>query len=247
MLTGMHALVTEATEGIGLAIAQALVAENAKILLTGRNEEELHAAADKLHSRGATTDVMVADLTEDADIDKLVDLVAQRYGSLNILVNNAAIIRRSGFLEEKIDTVDEMYRLNVRAPFRLMQGMIPLLLKQEDAWIFNIASLAAKWGIMEMAGYSTTQFAIVGLTEAVAREFAMTQLKAFTICPPAVKTSPLEKLFPETPTRMSPEDVANKIIELCGPKRKHGTGASVTIDTREPDAEETSSVSDASH
>ena len=240
MLKGRIALVTGASRGIGFSIASALAANRATVIMVAKDEERLSKAAAVLRAHGADVKFYAADLTNDNDINKLADFVKNMFGKLNILINNAGYAARARFTQETIEDLDMMYKVNLRAPFVLTQKLLPLMINETDSRIINMSSVAGKWGISELAGYSAMKFEVIGFTEALAREFGvLTDMKVYAVCPPGVKTDTWEKLYPGQRAGLEPDDVSSAVLKLCRPDATEATGSSILIQKERTDAETT--------
>lgn len=181
------ALVTGAASGIGLAIAEALAAEGVNLWLVDINADALHRAADALGAHGVEVITDGCDLADAAQVDALVERIAQRWASLHILVNNAAVGYYGSTWAMTAAQWEHMLAVNLHAPIQLIRLLLPMLSAQDEAQIVNISSILGLTTYRKTAAYQTTKYALVGLSEALRIEYAGTNLGVSVICPGFVR------------------------------------------------------------
>ena len=169
------ALVTGGSRGIGRAAAEELAREGYKVALIARTPERLEAAARELVE------------TLGLDVGDAVDRLAAEWGRIDVLFNSAGV-SIPGTLELGADTLDLLYRTNLRAPFLFMKHVIPIMRRQGSGYIFNLASRNGKIGVAGLGGYTASKFGLVGLGEVLYRELAAQGIKVTTLCPGWVNT-----------------------------------------------------------
>lgn len=187
-LAGKAALVTGATSGIGLAIAERFAAEGARLLLTGRNSDSGEQLAKKL---GA--DFIAGDVTEAGIADRLVEETVRRLGRIDILVNNAGIVHRGTVLETSDADFARVMAVNVEAVFRFSRAAVRRMIAQFDAGGHGgaIVNIASDWafvaGRAELA-YCTSKGAVVQMTRALAVDHARQGIRVNAVAPGDVET-----------------------------------------------------------
>lgn len=163
---GKVALVTGATQGIGRAVAEALVRSGAAgVLITGRDAARGNAVATELSARGVPTAFVAAELADPAAPGLLISECLDRFGRIDALVNAAGLTDRASFLDADFDVWAKLFDVNARAPFFLMQGAIKAMRERgEGGAIVNILSINAHCGAPDLAVYSATKGALATLT-----------------------------------------------------------------------------------
>jgi 3-oxoacyl-[acyl-carrier protein] reductase len=238
METQPVALVTGAGRGIGAAVAIRLAQAGAKVALVSRNEAQLLQTKEAIQKATGRSDLAFAfpgDLGELGFSEALISAVWQKLGPITWLVNNAAVARLEPVTGVEAASLDETWRVNVRAPYLLSRD---LLRKYRETGtrggaIVNIASLGGLSGTTKFKGlsaYGMSKFAVVGMTEAMAVEGRELGIRVNCVAPGAVDTEMLRKAAPHLKTETMPEHVAEVIYSLCDDARSACvTGATLPI------------------
>jgi ketoreductase len=184
------ALVTGGTSGIGLAVANTLAAPGAQVFLCGRNAEQLGIVIKELTEQGGTVDGSICDVTSPEQIKALVSAAVDRFGPIDVLVNNAG--RSGGGITAEI--TDELWfdviNTNLNSVFLMTREVLTAGGLRDKAWgrIINIASTGGKQGVVLGAPYSASKHGVVGFTKALGLELAKTGITVNAVCPGYVET-----------------------------------------------------------
>lgn len=187
-LTGKVAIVTGAASGLGLAIASLFAHEGAAVLLTDVSHEQGTDAARQIVSNGGEVSYLGCDVTSEADWHAAVNLAEDWRGRLDILVNNAGVNDRRGVLDSDRESWRRLMAVNLDGPFYGMRAAAPLIQRSGGGAIVNIASTAALSGHTFVA-YSSSKWALRGLTRSAALEFASSRIRVNTVCPGLMLTN----------------------------------------------------------
>lgn len=216
-LTGRVALITGASAGIGTAVARSLAAQGARLVLTARREERLHAL---VRDCGAEALVVAGDAREESTAQRVVAAAIGRFGQIDILVNNTGIGNYKNLVDTSAADYDDMFLTNVRSTFLFTRYAVPHMLERKFGTVILISSMAGIYGFPGEAVYCATKFAQVGFAQALDKELRPGGIKVSVICPGGVKTEfALGKGRTEAGVAASamlePEDVAGAVLLAC--------------------------------
>lgn len=179
-LSGMTALVTGASGGIGSAIAKALAGQGARIALSGTREDALHAVAREI---GGDPVVLPANLGDADAVDGLVPRAAERLGKLDILINNAGVTRDNLAMRMKDEEWADVIRINLEAGFRLSRAALKPMMRARFGRIVSITSVVGATGNPGQANYAASKAGLVGMSKALAQEVASRGITVNCIAP----------------------------------------------------------------
>jgi NAD(P)-dependent dehydrogenase (short-subunit alcohol dehydrogenase family) len=237
-LTGRVALVTGAARGLGLATAERLAARGAAVAVNVRDSERAEAAARSLGDRGFAVS---GDLGNPADLQSIVDRTLDRFGRLDILVNNAAVALSTRFEQITEEEWRRTFEINVTAVFLLTRAVLPAMKRQGHGRIINLSSTAGKTvSTLGGAHYTASKAALQGLTRAAAKELGPYGITVNAVCPGLFDTEltrehatpeQLEAAAKSFPIRRLGEavEVADLICFLASDAAGYITGASLDI------------------
>ncbi|MBV9201006.1 MAG: SDR family oxidoreductase [Alphaproteobacteria bacterium] len=241
-LHGRVALVTGAGGGIGRAIAQRLAREGMAVAVLDRDGAAAQTVAAEVRGVAVT-----ADVTSPTEMGGAVDTVLARLGRIDVLVNNAGIAWMGPALDMPLEALQAMLRVNVEGVFIASRAVLPHMIARRSGSIVNLASWAGKTGNAYFAGYSASKFAVIGLTQALARETAPHGIRVNAICPGIVVDTQMRTAIeaqqrhyglPETSEREKsipigrvsvPDDVARIAAFLASDEASYMTGEAINI------------------
>lgn len=253
-LTGRTVLITGAARGIGAACARRLAADGAKLILADINGAGAEKLAAELGQAAVTADVTVS-----ADIERMVDEPYRRWGRLDVLLNNAGVIRVQPMLEVTLDEWDRVIDVNLRAAFFVLQAAARRMVRQEPmpgselrGKLIQTASIAAyRGGSHLLTPYAASKAGVVSITRSAAQALASQRITSNCVCPGAVETAMWEQIDREWGAleglgqgevwkrriRSIPlgrperaEDVAGVVAFLAGPDSDYMTGQAINVD-----------------
>lgn len=218
-LAGKVALVTGGTRGIGLAIAEALLARGASATVSGRTGEHLDAARRHLAAvsgDGARLEAAAADVRDEAEVRGLVDRAVSRFGGLDVLVNNAGI----GVFQEIASLAPDDWRrvidTNLTGVFYACHAAIPHLRARGGGWIFNVSSLAGKNAFKGGGAYCASKAALNAFSEVLMQEVRYDDIRVSYVMPGSVDTAFGGPTGKRADWKVGAEDVAQVIVDLLG-------------------------------
>jgi tropinone reductase I len=238
-LKGKKALVTGGTKGIGLAIVKEFTSLGAKVFLVARNGKDVEKV---VNSSARTVSGMACDISKSPERERLLSVLADKFGMLDILVNNAGMnIRKltKDYTEAEFDTVMDT---NLRATWDLCRLLYPLLQKSEQGNIVNISSVAGQTSVATGAVYGMTKAAMIHLTKYLAAEWAVDGIRVNAVAPWYINTPLAEAVLKDETFRNSvlartpmgrignPAEVATAAAFLCMPAASYITGQTISID-----------------
>ncbi len=219
-LAGKTVLITGASSGIGRACALALAKEGADLVVTARRAERLAELVREAEAAGARAAPVAGDAREEKTAVAAVAAARERFGRLDILINNAG----AGIYKDIVDTsaaeYDDLFDTNVRSTFLFTRHAVPLMIAQKSGIILMISSMAGKYGFAGEAVYCATKFAQVGMAQALDKELRPHGIKVGAICPGGVKTefalgAGRTEASVAASTMLEPEDVAAAVLLAC--------------------------------
>jgi 3-oxoacyl-[acyl-carrier protein] reductase len=190
-LSGMTALVTGASGGIGSAIARALAGQGARVALSGTREEALRGVQSEL---GGDHVILPANLSDSAAVDGLVPQAVEALGKLDILVNNAGVTRDNLAMRMKDEEWSDVIRINLEAAFRLSRAALKPMMRARHGRIISITSVVGTMGNPGQANYAASKAGLVGMSKALAQEVASRNITVNCIAPGFIGSAMTEAL-----------------------------------------------------
>lgn len=192
-LSGMTALVTGASGGIGSAIAKALAGQGARVALSGTREEALKAVAAQI---GGDCVILPCDLSDSESVDGLVPRAVEALGQLDILVNNAGVTRDNLVMRMKDEEWDTVIRVNLEAAFRLIRAAAKPMMKARFGRVVTITSVVGATGNPGQANYAASKGGLTAMSKALAQELASRNITVNCVAPGFI-TSPMTDSLPD--------------------------------------------------
>ncbi len=242
-LEGKVALVTGASKGIGEAMARGLAEFGARVVVSSRKQEAVDAVAEALKADGLEATGIAANMSSIEDIHALVDKTQQAYGGIDIIINNAAVNPVFGSIQDTDERAfDKIIDVNLKGPFELCKKAYPILKQRGGGSIIHISSIG---GLKPEAGigiYSVSKAAINNLTQAMAQDWGVDNIRVNAICPGLIQTKfsealwndekILDRFIKHIPLNRagSPDDVAGLAVFLASDAAAYCTGGVYLVD-----------------
>ena len=240
MLTNKTAAVTGGTRGIGLAIVKKYLENGANVVVMGSRKETVDKALAGLTEYEGRVMGLWPDLCDPEAVAEAFASVKERFGSLDILANNAGISSRTSLYDYTVEEFGKILDINVKAVFVCSQAAARIMKEQGGGVIINTSSMVAEYGQPAGCGYPATKFAVNGLTRSLARELAKDHIRVNAVAPGVTKTDMVAALPPEMVERISsgiplgrvgePEDIANAFLYLASSQASYVTGVTLRVD-----------------
>ncbi|MHC0551175.1 SDR family NAD(P)-dependent oxidoreductase [Salinicoccus sp. CNSTN-B1] len=211
-ITGKYAVITGGTRGIGLATAHALAEEGVNVAIIGRNADTLADAADSLRKHDVQIVALNGDVSRNEDVTRMLNEVKDAFPRIDILINNAGIMKHMPFLESSEDDLSEMMNVNLFGIYNMMHGVLPMMQEQGLGDVINISSMSGLKASSHSALYSATKYAVIGMTEGVMQEMRKHNIRVSYLTPSAVLTDLIGESSLKEESMTHPEDIADIIV-----------------------------------
>lgn len=242
-LDGKVALITGASKGIGFSIAEIFAAAGAKVVISSRKQDVLDEQALQLNSKGYEVTAIACNVGNIAELSVLVEKTVEKYGTIDILVNNAASNPVFGPVHETtLEAFDKIMNVNVKAAFELSRLCYPHLRKSSNASVINISSIGGLSPEQGLGIYSVSKAALISLTKVFAKEWGDSKIRVNAICPGLIQTKFSEALWSNEKIMAmiikqlaikragTAEEIGAMALFLASPASTYTTGAILTAD-----------------
>ena len=243
-LDGRVALISGSTRGIGAAIAEEFAAAGAEVLLTGRNPSDAQPVIDRIIERGGRAQAFGYEASESGAPQRLMDAVASLHNKIDVLVNNAAVLRPHTIGKLTESEFDEIFGVNTRAALFLCQAAHPLLVRSETPSIVNITAACAHRPMRGLGAYCASKAAMLNFTSTLAQEWARDGIRVNALTPGSVAT---DMILPKDPDKRAtfeadmanqnllgrladPVEIARAVRFLASPAASFMTGQTLIVD-----------------
>lgn len=244
--------ITGAASGIGMKIGEEFAKTRAKVVFSDRNEEKLKETTDTLEAQGYNIHRIACDVTNEEQLKNAITETKERYGKVDILINNAGLQHISSIENFPTEKFEQMTKVMLIAPFVAMKYVFPIMKEQRFGRIINMASINGLIGFAGKAAYNSAKHGLIGLTKVAALETAEHGVTVNAICPGYVDTPlvrnqledlakernvPLEKVLEQVIYSLVPQkrllevqEIADYVLFLASEKAKGITGQAVVLD-----------------
>lgn len=237
-------LLTGSTRGIGYEVAKAFLKEGAKVTICGTNQERaeksLYKIKEELNNIEIDAIAIGADIRSDEEVKTMVQRTMDKWGRIDVLVNNAGVTSSAMMLQETMENLQDLFNVNFMGTYRVIQAVAPIMKEQGYGNIINTTSFVGTYGGRGQSAYGSSKFALNGLTKCCAKEFGPLNIRVNAVGPGCVLTDML-KHFPEpmldqlaksTPVgrNAQSEDMCGAYVMLASDESKFMTGTIINVD-----------------
>ncbi len=235
------AIITGSSRGIGAAIALRLAKDGFNIALNDLNEGmfENNDITEKIKAYGVSTEIFCADVSKYAECEAMVKAVKERFGTIDVLINNAGITRDGLMARMSEEQYDTVIAVNQKSVFNMMKLAGNVMIRQKHGKIVNLASVAGLYGNPGQINYSASKAAIIGMTKTAAKELGSRNINVNAVAPGFIKTPMTDKLTEEQRAKMleaiamkrygTVEEIAGVVSFLCSEDASYVTGQVIEI------------------
>ncbi|PLV60108.1 3-oxoacyl-[acyl-carrier-protein] reductase [Thermotoga sp. KOL6] len=239
-LEGKVCMITGAASGIGRAAALLFAQEGAIVVACDVSKENLDVLVDEAQDLSGKVDPYLLDVTNRDQVKEVVERVVQKYGRIDVLVNNAGITRDALLVRMREEDWDAVISVNLKGVFNVTQAVVPYMIKQRSGTIINTSSVVGIHGNAGQTNYAATKAGVIGMTKTWAKELAGRNIRVNAVAPGFIETPMTEKL-PERIREATlsqiplgrfgkPEEVANVYLFLASDESSYITGQVIVVD-----------------
>jgi hypothetical protein len=214
---GRVAIITGASSGIGKQVALDLARRGAICVCAARSRGRLEEAVDEVRRWSPRSQHFVCDVARHDQVMSMVQRALESYGRIDILVNNAGFGIYRSFVDAPIEYIEEVMRVNFFGAVYCLKEVLPIMIRRQEGWVVNVASISARLGTPKMGPYSASKFALAGLSESLDFELRPLGIRVAVVSPGPVRTgfrALYEGNAPDPPAWLvlKPEDVSREVL-----------------------------------
>jgi len=238
-LEGKVSIITGGAQGIGLATAEKFAAEGARVVICDVNQDVISGVVNEFKQSGIDVDGFKADVTNQADISNMVNLVISRYGQIDCLVNNAGIVRDARMVNMTEEQFDSVIDVNLKGTYNCAKSVFPHMMEQQSGVVLNASSIVGIYGNFGQTNYAASKFGVIGMAKTWAREFGRFGIRVNAVCPGMIKTDilsdipdkVLENIVSKVPMGRlgAPSEIANTYAFLASDEASYINGAVIEV------------------
>ncbi len=249
-LTGKVAIVTGGARGIGKSIVEGFAKEGASVVISDILLDVAQELAEKLTRNEARVLAVKTDVSKKSDAHNLAEAAMKEFGKIDILVNTAGIIRDTMLVDIEEEEWDQILDINVKGIYLITRAVVPHMIATRQGKIVNISSRSGKDAQAGLSHYGASKFAIIGITQSLAKELAPNDINVNAVCPGIVRTDMWERILDDRSARTGvpreeiwarmietiplkrpqvPEDMANMVLFLCSDIARNITGEAINV------------------
>jgi len=230
ILLGKVALITGGSRGIGRAIAAAYGRAGARVFICGRNLADVEDAVREIRARGGEIDGLAGDISRAQDVQRIVGAALERFGAIDVLVNNASVLGpRETIAEFPLEAWEDVIRINLTGLFLVTHHVLPAMLARRSGSIINVTSGVGRVGKAKWGAYAVSKAGLEGFTQLLAEEVESAAIRVNAVNPAATRTQMRARAYPaEDPmTLPTPDEVVPIFVYLASDASHEITGQSL--------------------
>lgn len=229
-INGKVVIITGSSRGIGKEAALLFAKNHCKVVICSRNKLEIKNTKKEIEEFGTEVLAIKSDISNISDVNILVNKTLEKFGKINILINNAGVCYKNNIENSSHDEINSSIDINLKGAMYLIKEVLPHIKKEKNSKIINISSYAGKYGMPNFSAYCATKFALMGITKSISKELPG-NVKIYSICPKSTDTKMYRDIRNDSDNEKldSPDNVAKEIFKASMPNYKVKSGKSIFI------------------